>query len=90
MTDDLGGVWKINDDGYRCKVLPEEYRNIFLMRRKKITYKTIGNIYQVNHNHARQIFFKYLRRRKVRVFWYLKDRNNRGKHEHDLRHSEQV
>ena len=78
IIDDIGKGWKLNEEGYRCKVLREEYRNIFLLRRKKFTYKAIGDLYQVSHNRARQIFFKYMRLRRVRVLRYLEIRKSRG------------
>jgi DNA-directed RNA polymerase sigma subunit (sigma70/sigma32) len=78
MTDYLGRVWKINKDGYRYLVSREEYRNIFLLRRKKVTYRAIGDIYQVSYTRARQLFFKYMRLRRVRVLRYLEIRKSRG------------
>ena len=78
MTDNLGRVWKLNKEGYRYLVSREEYRDIFLLRRKKITYKAIGNIYQVSYTRARQLFFKYMRLRRARVLRYLEIRKSRG------------
>jgi len=78
MTDDFGRVWKLNEEGYRYLVSREEYRNIFLLRRKKITYKAIGNLYQVSYTRARQLFFKYMRLRRARVLRYLEIRKSRG------------
>jgi DNA-directed RNA polymerase sigma subunit (sigma70/sigma32) len=78
MNDDLARVWKLHEEGYRYLVSREEYRNIFLLRRKKFTYKAIGDLYQVSHNRARQIFFKYMRLRRGRVLQYLKIRKSRG------------
>ena len=78
MNDDLARVWKLHEEGYRYLVSREEYRNIFLLRRKKFTYKAIGDLYQVSHNRARQIFFKYMRLRRVRVLRYLEIRKSRG------------
>ena len=77
MNDDLARVWKLHEEGYRYLVSREEYRNIFLLRRKKFTYKAIGDLYQVSHNRARQIFFKYMRLRRVRVLRYLELRDKR-------------
>ena len=78
MTDNLGRVWKLNEEGYRYLVSREEYRNIFLLRRKKVTYRAIGDIYQVSYTRARQLFFKYMRLRRVRVLRYLEIRKSRG------------
>jgi hypothetical protein len=78
MTDNLGRVWKLNEEGYRYLVSREEYRNIFLLRRKKITYKAIGNLYQVSYTRARQLFFKYMRLRRAKVLRYLEIRKSRG------------
>jgi len=78
MTDNLGRVWKLNEEGYRYLVSREEYRDIFLLRRKKITYKAIGNIYQVSYTRARQLFFKYMRLRRAKVLRYLEIRKSRG------------
>jgi len=78
VIGDFGKGWKLNEEGYRCKVLREEYREIFLLRRKKVTYKAIGDLYQVSHNRARQIFFKYMRMRRVRVLRYLEIRKSRS------------
>ena len=77
MTDDLGRTWKLNKEGYRYLVSREEYRNIFLLRRKNLTYRAIGDIYQVSYTRARQLFFKYMRLRRVRVLRYLEIRDNR-------------
>jgi DNA-directed RNA polymerase sigma subunit (sigma70/sigma32) len=78
MNDDLARVWKLHEEGYRYLVSREEYRNIFLLRRKNLTYRAIGDLYQVSHNRARQIFFKYMRLRRGRVLQYLKIRKSRG------------
>ena len=77
MTDSRGRIWKRNEYGNLCIVLPSEYRNIFLLRRKKLTYKAIGNIYQIHHNQVRKIFFRYVRRRRFKVLEYLRSRSNR-------------
>ena len=77
MTDDLGRVLNLNEDGFRYLVSREKYRNIFLLRRKKLTYRAIGDIYQVSYTRARQLFFKYMRLRRVRVLRYLEIRDNR-------------
>jgi hypothetical protein len=90
MIDGRGRVWKRNEDGFFCLILRAEYRDMFMLRRKKLTYKAIGDRYQVSRNHARQLVARHMRHRRVKVYRYLKIRNNRGKHEHDLRHSEQV
>ena len=79
MIDGRGRVWKRNEDGNFCLVPRDEYRKIFLLRRKKHTYKVIGNAYQIHYNRARQIFFKYMRLRRAKVRDYLEIRNNRGK-----------
>jgi DNA-directed RNA polymerase sigma subunit (sigma70/sigma32) len=78
MTDDLGRVWKLHEEGYRYLVSREEYRDVFMLRRKKLTYRAIGDIYQVSYTRARQIFFKYMRIRRVRVLRYLEIRKSRG------------
>ena len=78
MTDDLGRAWKLNKEGYRYLVSREEYRNIFLLRRKSLTYRTIGNIYHVSYTRARQLFFKYMRLRRAKVLRYLEIRKHRG------------
>ena len=77
MADGCERVWKLDEEGYRYLVSREEYRNIFLLRRKKVTYRAIGDIYQVSYTRARQIFFKYMRLRRVRVLRYLELRNKR-------------
>jgi DNA-directed RNA polymerase sigma subunit (sigma70/sigma32) len=77
MADGRERVWKLDEEGYRYLVPREEYRNIFLLRRKALTYRAIGDIYQVSYNRVRQIFFKYMRLRRVRVLRYLELRNNR-------------
>jgi hypothetical protein len=59
-------------------ILREEYRDMFMLRRKKLTYKAIGDIYHVHRNHARQLVMRYMRLRKGKVFRYLKIRNKRG------------
>lgn len=78
MKDDLGKLWNISEDGFRYLVSREKYRNIFLLRRKKLTYKAIGNIYQVSSTRARQLFFKYMRLRCAKVLRYLEIRKHRG------------
>lgn len=78
MADNLGRVWKLNEEGYRYLVSREEYRNIFLLRRKNLTYKEISNIYQVSYTRARQLFFKYMRLRRAKVLRYLEIRKSRG------------
>lgn len=78
MKDDLGKLWNISEDGFRYLVSREKYRNIFLLRRKKLTYKAIGNIYQVSSTRARQLFFKYMRLRRAKVLRYLEIRKHRG------------
>ena len=77
MTDNRGRTWKRNEYGNFCIVLPSEYKNIFLLRRKKLTYKAIANIYQIHPNHVRQLFFRYMRRRRARVLRYLRFRSDR-------------
>ncbi len=78
MTGDIGRVCNLNEDGFRYLILREKYRNIFLLRRKKLTYKAIGNIYQVSSTRARQLFFKYMRLRRAKVLRYLEIRKHRG------------
>ena len=77
MADGRERVWKLHEDGYRYKILREEYREIFLLRRKKITYREIGDIYQISLGYARQLFFKHMRLRRGKVFRYLQVRKNR-------------
>jgi len=77
MTDSRGRIWKRNEHGNLCIVLESEYRNIFLLRRKKLTYKAIGNIYQIHSNHVRKLFFRYMRRRRFKVLKYLRSRSDR-------------
>ena len=79
MTDGIGRVWKRNEDGNFCLVPRDEYRKIFLLRRKKVTYKAIGNIYQIHYGTARQLFFRYMRLRHAKVREYLEIRSSRGK-----------
>jgi hypothetical protein len=78
MTDGIGRVWKRNEDGHFCLVPRNEYRKIFLLRRKKVTYKAIGNIYQIHYGTARQLFFRYMRLRHAKVREYLETRSSRG------------
>jgi hypothetical protein len=79
MTDSRGRVWKRNEDGYFCLVSRDEYRKIFLLRRKKLTYKAIGSIYQIHYGSARMLFLNYMRIRRAKVREYLELRNTRGK-----------
>jgi len=79
VADKRGRFWKRNEDGYFCLVSRDEYRKIFLLRRKKLTYKAIGSIYQIHYGSARQLFLKYVRIRRAKVREYLEIRNNRGK-----------
>ena len=78
MTDKPERIWKLNEDGFRCLILRAEYRDMFMLRRKKLTYKAIGDRYQICRNHARTLVQRYMRHRRVKVFWYLKNRNERG------------
>ena len=78
MADGRERVWKLNEYGFRCLILREEHREMFLLRRKELTYKAIGDLYQVSPNHARQLVERHMRIRRARVSRYLKDRNNRG------------
>tara|TARA_R110000823_G_scaffold307666_1_gene430886 strand:+ start:21 stop:422 length:402 start_codon:yes stop_codon:yes gene_type:complete len=79
MTDSRGRVWKRNEDGNFCLVSRDEYRKIFLMRRKKLTYREIGKAYQIHYGRARQLFFRYMRLRRAKVEEYLEVRSRRGK-----------
>ena len=78
MTDSRGRVWKRNEGGNFCLVSRDEYRKIFLLRRKKITYKAIGSAYQIHPGRARQLFFRYMRLRRAKVLEYLEIRSDRG------------
>ena len=78
MTDNPVRVWKLNEDGFRCLILRAEHRDMFMLRRKKLTYKAIGDLYQVSRQHARQLVERHMRHRRVKVSWYLKARNKRG------------
>ena len=77
MADGRERVWKLNEDGFRCLILRAEHRNMFMLRRKKLTYKAIGDIYQVSRNHARQLVERHMRHRRAKVYRYLKIRNKR-------------
>lgn len=79
VADKRGRFWKRNADGYFRLVSRDEYRKIFLLRRKKLTYKAIGSIYQIHYGSARQLFLKYVRLRRAKVREYLEIRNTRGK-----------
>jgi hypothetical protein len=79
MTDSRGRMWKRNEDGNLCLVSQSEYRNLFLLRRKKLTYKAIGNVYRLSYNHVRNLLSRYTRLRRARVLEYLESRNRRGK-----------
>jgi len=79
MIDGRGRVWKRNEDGNFCLVSRDEYRKIFLLRRKKLTYKEIGNLYQIHYGSARQLFLKYMRLRRAKVREYLEIRSSREK-----------
>ena len=78
MTDNFVRVWKPNEYGFRCLILRAEHRDMFMLRRKKLTYKAIGDRYQVSPQHARQLVLRHMRVRRARVYRYLKTRNERG------------
>jgi hypothetical protein len=78
MIDDPVRVWKLNEYGFRCLILRAEYRDMFMLRRKNLTYKAIGDLYQVSRNHARTLVERYQRHRRAKVYRYLKTRNERG------------
>lgn len=77
MIDGRGRVWKRNEDGNFCVVSRDEYRDMFMLRRKKLTYKAIGDRYKVCRNHARTLVKRYQRHRRVKVYRYLEIRNKR-------------
>ena len=77
MADGRERVWKLNEDGFRCLILRAEHRDMFLLRRKKLTYKAIGDLYQVSPNHARQLVERHMRVRRAKISRYLKEKNNR-------------
>lgn len=79
VADKRGRFWKRNEDGHFCLVSRDEYRKIFLLRRKKHTYREIGNVYQIHYGSARQLFLKYVRLRRTKVREYLEIRKGRGK-----------
>ena len=70
--------WKLHEDGYRYVVSRDEYRDIFMLRRKMMTLKAIGEMYGVSGCQIGAILAKHQRNRKVKVFRYLKLRANRG------------
>ena len=70
--------WKINEDGHRYLISKDEHRDIFMLRRKKLTFKAIGEMYQVTGSHIRTLVAQYQRRRKLKVFRYLKLREERS------------
>lgn len=78
MTDNRERVWKLDEQGYRYLISKDEHRNIFMLRRKGSTFKAIGDLYQVTGSHARTLVQRYMRFRHVKVYRYLKIRNNRG------------
>jgi hypothetical protein len=77
MIEGRERVWKLNEYGFRCLILREEHRDMFMLRRKKLTYKAIGDLYQVSRNHARQLVERHMRHRRAKVHRYLKLRNKR-------------
>ena len=78
MTDNLVREWKINESGYRYLISKDEHRDIFMLRRKRLTFRAIGEMYQVTGSHIRTLVARYQRRRRSKVFRYLKSRENRG------------
>lgn len=79
MTNEVAREWKINEEGYRYMVSRDEYRDIFMLRRKKMTLKAIGQMYGVSGCQIGAILAKHQRYRKTKVFKYLKFRAKRGK-----------
>lgn len=77
MADGRERVWKLDEDGYRYLISKDEHRDIFMLRRKKLTYKAIGDLYQVTGSHARTLVARHMRHRRAKVYRYLKIRNKR-------------
>ena len=69
--------WKLNEDGYRYIVSRDEYPEIFMLRRKMMTFNAIGKLYGVSGCQIRQILAKHQRNRSTKVFSYLKLRAKR-------------
>jgi len=78
MTNEVAREWKINEEGYRYMVSRDEYRDIFMLRRKKMTLKAIGKLYGVGGCRINMILANHQRNRKTKVFRYLKLRAKRG------------
>jgi hypothetical protein len=79
MSNEPVREWKINEEGYRYMVSRDEYQDIFMLRRKMMTFKAIGKLYGVSGVQIRQILVQHRIRRKVKINRYLKLRANRGK-----------
>lgn len=83
-----GRHFKIDHSEPRWKILPitrhyyvvarEDYRKLMHLRRKKMTYKQIGEIYPVSNNRIMQILRKFYRMRKHIVEDYLEYRQARS------------
>ena len=78
MSNEPVREWKISEDGYRYMVSRDEYRDIFMLRRKMMTLKAIGKMYGVSGCQIGAILAKHQRYRKTKVFKYLKFRAKRG------------
>lgn len=77
MSNEPVRKWKLHENGYRYMVSRDEYRDIFMLRRKMMTLKAIGKIYGVSGCQIGAILTKHQRYRGTKVFKYLKLRAKR-------------